>query len=85
MAHPRIRCPACGTPRHPHDLGVEVEDGKPPTALPDVQAAVVTLGGRGRCAWDWYPVPRRWLLVLRDRLRAALAQIDEALEAAPEE
>lgn len=72
-----VRCPSCGTPRPSEAFGISDDGIEVPQYKPEL--AINRIGGRGRCTWDWQPLPRPWLIALRDNLRAALARVEALL------
>jgi hypothetical protein len=75
----RIRCPACGALRPSASLGLDDDGQALDTPLHDTQVAINTIGGRGRCTWEFHRPARSVLIILRDRTAAALARINELL------
>ena len=47
-----------------------------------VSPEVRSHGGRGRCSWSFHPLPADLALILRDRLQAALDQLNAELREA---
>jgi len=72
-----VRCPTCGAPRASEAFGIGEDGVELPEYKPEL--GVNTIGGRGRCSWEWRPLPRPWLVALRDNLRGALARIEALL------
>jgi hypothetical protein len=72
-----VRCPVCGTPRPSEAFGIRDDDTEVPDHKP--QLAVQAAGRGGRFTWDWRPLPRPWLVALRDNLRGALARVEALL------
>lgn len=75
-----VRCMICGTTRPLEIFGLD-ENGYPVDDPPayESQLLVKHVGGRARIHWVHLDLPRHVAEALRDRLRAQLARLEEAL------
>lgn len=65
----RLRCTACGALQNRAQFSKPYEGG----------AALVTIGGRGRCAWEHIPQSLDDARMLRESMRAALARLESEI------
>jgi hypothetical protein len=82
----RLRCPACGLVRSAKHFGIN-DDGEfdPELAVHhDLVLRIDTIGGRGRLAVEYQPLPLPLARALRDAIAAALARLDAEITAAEE-
>jgi hypothetical protein len=79
----RLRCPACGMPRHQRCFGIG-ESGFDPDLYPDhdLELMIDTIGGRGRLSVEHRPVTYQQAVAQRDCLRAALERVEAEITAA---
>lgn len=79
-----IRCVACGFDHKPQRFGISREGQFSSAMAPQNELSLrrTTIGGRGRCAVERYPLPLPFALGLRDMLKYRLAQVEAELRAA---
>lgn len=79
-----LRCPGCGLDKKAAQFGL-TPSGKfdPLTAQPnELTLRRTTIGGRGKCSVERFPVSAEVALGMRDMLKYRLAQIEADLLAA---
>ena len=79
-----IRCVLCGLEHKAARFGLTREGQFSPAAAPtnELSLRLTTIGGRGRCAVERYPLPLPFALGLRDMLKYRLAQVEAEIRAA---
>lgn len=78
-----LRCPACTSMRPPNVFGI-IDGRFEELTVYENGYGLQTIGGRGRCEWEFGPLSVDQALALRENLQAAIKRLEEMiLEANP--